>query len=84
MTLEQVFAAEGDRITPLSRYILAHRDGGHDLSRRHREAAQSQHRSCPLYRIASRCLLPSHAYPTRPRRQMARSEDNVMAAFSLN
>jgi hypothetical protein len=50
-------------ISPLTRYILAFRAGRFDLVLKHREPAQGQHRSCPLYRQASRRFLPDHAYP---------------------
>jgi hypothetical protein len=50
-------------ISPLACYILAFRAGRHDLILEHRAAAQEQHRSCPLYRPASRPFLPSRAYP---------------------
>jgi hypothetical protein len=63
LDLDQVLETEGSRLSPLSRYILSHRAGRLDLSIKHHSAALNQHRSCPLYRIAARSLLPDHAYP---------------------
>lgn len=64
VTLEEILAREGARISPLSRFILAHRAGRADLSRMNRAGALSQHQSCPLYRVAARRLLPVNAYPS--------------------
>ena len=80
MSLEEVLAEEESRISPLTRYILAYRAGRHDLSKKHRVAAENQHRSCPLYRLAARSLLPGHAYPSSDPACKARE----FAAFSLN
>jgi hypothetical protein len=82
--LETVLETEGSRISPLSCYILAHRAGRFDLSIRHHTAALSQHRSCPLYRVASRSLLPSHAYPTTELATGSSSPGQEIIAFSRN
>ena len=79
-SLDQVLAEEEGRISPLTRYILAYRAGREDLSSRHRAAAEDQHRSCPLYRLASRSLLPGHAYPEAE----PAWKGQEFAAFSLN
>ena len=79
-SLEDVLAEEGCRITPLTRYILAYRAGRHDLSMAHRAAAENQDRSCPLYRQASRSLLPGHAYPSAD----PACASLELATFSLN
>jgi hypothetical protein len=83
MTLDQLLVAEVSRISPLTLYILAHRAGRHDLSTRLRSEAEGQHRSCPLYLLASRSLLPAHAYPLDPGNDSARG-DSELVAFSLN
>ena len=80
LTLDQVLAEEGSRISALTCYILAYRAGRHDLSVKHRAAAENQHRSCPLYRLASRSLLPGHAYPSADQAFTSLQ----FAAFSLN
>lgn len=61
--LEELLDDRKDRISALTRYILAFRAGRFDLVLKHRAAAQGQHRSCPLYRLAARSFLPNHAYP---------------------
>ena len=83
MTLDQLPVAESSRISPLSLYILAHRAGRHDLSRRLRSEAEGQHRSCPLYLLASRSLLPAHAYPLDSGNPSALG-DRELVAFSVN
>ncbi len=64
MDLDELLDDRWDRISPLTRYILAVRGTRYDLVLRLRAAAQAQHRSCPLYRQASRSLMPTHAYPS--------------------
>ena len=63
LSLDNLLGSGGSRISPLGRYILAHRAGRSDLEMRYRSAAEAQHRACPLYRLASQSLLPLHAYP---------------------
>jgi hypothetical protein len=84
LDLDQVLETEGSRISPLSRYILAHRAGRLDLSIRHHAAALSQHRSCPLYRLAARSLLPGHAYPSIELVADTSSVGQEIIAFSRN
>ena len=84
LTLEEVLTTEGDGISPLTRYILAHRAGRHDLSIRHRAAAENQHRSCPLYRLASRTFLPSQAYPSADHTYETMNRASELTVFSLN
>jgi hypothetical protein len=83
MTLDQLLVAEAPGISPLTLYILAHRAGRHDLSTRLRSEAEGQHRSCPLYLLASRTLLPAHAYPLDPGDVSAYSGCELFA-FSVN
>jgi hypothetical protein len=83
MTLDQLLEAGSSRISPLTLYILAHRAGRHDLSRRLRSEAQGQHRSCPLYLLASRSLLPAEAYPHDPDSHTSHN-DSELVAFSVN
>jgi hypothetical protein len=61
--LRQVLLADPARLSPLGRFILAHRLGRSDLAEEFRAAAAEQHQSCPLYQQASRGLLPSEQYP---------------------
>ena len=63
MELDELLDDEEDRISPLTRFILAYRAGRYDLVLKHIAAAQAQHRACTLYREASRTLLPGGAYP---------------------
>lgn len=84
LTLDQVLAEEGGRLSPLACYILAHRAGRADLSSRHRPSAENQHRSCPLYRLASRSLLPSHAYPACELEANRTLRKLDFATFSVN
>ncbi len=83
-SLDQVLAADATGLTPLSRYILAHRAGRIDLAARHRAAAESQHHSCPLYRVASRSFLPGHVYPFPELTSAAVGRAGELIAFSLN
>jgi hypothetical protein len=63
MTVDELLDVEEDRISPLTRFILAYRANRYDLLLKHIASAQAQHRSCALYREASRTLLPCRAYP---------------------
>lgn len=51
------------QLSPLGRYILAHRANRADLLERLRRPAEDQHRACPLYRQACRGLLSEQVYP---------------------
>jgi len=84
VTLERLLAAKESRISPLSRYILAHRAGRGDLSMRLRAAAEGQHRACPLYLPASRPLIPAEVYPRPEQDGAARPSGIAAIAFSLN
>lgn len=83
-SLEQILASLETPISALSRFILAHRAGRQDLSWSFRPAVASQDRSCPLYRLASRTLLPAHLYPTMATPRSGIAESGRKAAFSLN
>lgn len=61
--LEAILRSRSRQLSPLGRFVLAHRAGRPDLAEPFRAAAQEQHRSCPLYRDACRDLLPAGAYP---------------------
>jgi hypothetical protein len=52
-----------NRISPLGYYIAAHRAGILNLAARFAAAAAEQHRSCPLYQIASIPFLSADLYP---------------------
>ncbi|MFO0910664.1 MAG: hypothetical protein U0794_20340 [Isosphaeraceae bacterium] len=58
-----VLRSSRTRLSPLGRFIVAHRAGRTTLARRYARDAAEQHRACPLYREASRRLLPPAAYP---------------------
>lgn len=62
-TISKVLGSRSSRISPLARYIVAYRGSRERLRLRFLEDAQSQHRSCPLYRLASTCLIPLEDYP---------------------
>lgn len=59
----RVLAERSGRISPLGRFIVAQRAGRLALARRFATDAADQHRSCPLYREASRRLLAPGLYP---------------------
>ncbi len=82
--LDVVLQTEGSRISPLSRYILARRAGRIDLSIVHHAAALSQHRSCPLYRLAARSLLQGHEYPAPGIAVDSSTVGQEIIAFSRN
>jgi hypothetical protein len=84
LSLDVVLETEGHRISPLACYILAHRAGRSDLSLKYRASAERQHQSCPMYRLASRSLLPSHAYPSTDLDSNRSLRGREIAAFSLN
>lgn len=50
-------------LSPLGRYIVAHRSDRMDIAEKLRSEVERQHASCPLYRQASRGLLPPESYP---------------------
>jgi hypothetical protein len=67
-SFDTVLLSPNKRLSPLSRYIIAMRAGHVELGERFRHEAAQQHRSCPLYRSASRPLLPPGLYPVRGQR----------------
>ena len=62
-TIVKVLCSKNQRLSPLSRYIVAQRAGRLALARRFRDDAVVQHQSCPLYRQAWEGLLPAASYP---------------------
>ena len=60
---EQILAPDGPTLSPLAGFIVACRADRWDLARELLPGALRQHRACPLYREASRRLLPPEAYP---------------------
>jgi hypothetical protein len=66
-TIGKVLLSSHQRLSPLGCYIVAIRAERSDLGERFRLEAVKQHRSCPLYRAASRQLLPPQFYPVRER-----------------
>ncbi len=83
-SLDRIVMAAESRISPLSRYMLAHRAGRLDLAMLARSAARKQDRSCPLYRLAARPFLPPHLYPSRVELASRDADSNRSIAFSLN
>jgi hypothetical protein len=63
---EQVLSVAIPSLSPLSCFIVASRARRPDLVERFLEGAQRQDRGCPLYRLASRGLLPAKSYPEAP------------------
>ena len=61
--VDRVLGASGSRLSPLGRFIVAHRAGRPALVRRFAGEAAEQYLACPLYREACRRLLPLDAYP---------------------
>jgi len=64
--VEHVLRSCRPRLSPLARYLVAHRAGRPELAEAWRGRAAQQHRACPLYRQACRRLLPVGAYPDSP------------------
>jgi hypothetical protein len=67
-SLETIVSSQGKHtksISPLGRFIIAHRAGRADLMDRVRSEACDQHWSCPLYRQACASWLAPGAYPVR-------------------
>lgn len=62
-SLETIVCSRSTALSPLGRYILAHREGRPDLAEQVRSDACDQHWSCPLYRRACAAWIPPGAYP---------------------
>ena len=84
VTLDQLLETKNAKISPLTRFILAHRAGRDDLSSQFRAAAENQHRSCPLYRLAARTWISVPVYPTPEDRELVSSLPINHLRFSLN
>ncbi len=84
MSFDELLDDGRERISALTRYLLAFRAGRFDLVLKHRAAAQRQHRSCPLYRLASRSFLPNHAYPCSDFEADSHTIGQDSLSFSLN
>lgn len=61
--IEMLLTWPSSRVSPLGRYIAAHRAGRPELAKALRPQARRQHEACPLYRQASEPLLPWGGYP---------------------
>jgi hypothetical protein len=61
--LATVLRAQDQHLSPLGRFITAHRAGRPDLAERLRSGAIEQHRCCPLYRAACKDFLAPEFYP---------------------
>jgi hypothetical protein len=82
--IDDVLEGREGKLSPFSRYILAFRAGRMDLIEKHRASAESQHRSCPLYREAIRPFLPGREYPGQACPYELASLGPDYAHFSLN
>ena len=60
---EAVLFGRDRALSPLGRYIAAHRADRPDLAERLRAAARAQHWACPLYRPACHGLIDPGCYP---------------------
>jgi hypothetical protein len=61
--LSAVLRAPDPHLSPLGRFIMAHRAGRLELAERFRSGAIEQHHCCPLYRAACRNFLAPEFYP---------------------
>lgn len=61
--LEVVLMSPSRSLTALSRYAVAIRHGRRDLADLFRDEGRAQHAACPLYRQASRDVIPEDDYP---------------------
>lgn len=59
----KVLCSKSRRLSPLGRFVVAHRAGRIQLAGRFLPGAMLQHESCPLYRQACQRLLPEGRYP---------------------
>jgi hypothetical protein len=74
-------------LSDLGRYIVARRAGRPNLAETFLAAAQEQHRSCPLYRVAARPFLSRATYPVLdllPGFEARRRAENTAPMFSVN
>jgi hypothetical protein len=78
MTLASL--AKDRRLSPLGCYIAAHRIGRPEMASRFADGAAQQDIACPLYRAASRSLLPPDLYPL-PESQVHRGTVNGSGTF---
>jgi hypothetical protein len=84
--LELILRSRSRQLSPIGRFILAHRAGRPELAEQFRAAAEDQHRSCPLYRDACHGLLPVGAYPgtDAPAGTPPPDQSNRAPRFSMN
>lgn len=82
--IDEILDGRHGKLSPLTRYIFAFQAGRMDLAEKHRASAESQHRSCPLYREAIRPLLSGCDYPGPARNHELASPCQDYAHFSLN
>lgn len=60
--IDRVLASRTRTLSPLGCFLIARRAGAAGLAERFQAEALEQHRSCPLYRQASRDFLPPEEY----------------------
>ncbi|GAC1469611.1 MAG: hypothetical protein NVSMB9_13600 [Isosphaeraceae bacterium] len=80
----RVLTSQSRRLSPLGRYIVAHRAGRPALSARFLVGALAQHKACPLYRRACSTLLPAEAYPQLETGRRLAGSGNLPQSPSLN
>jgi hypothetical protein len=86
-SIEAVLNASPRILSPLGKYVIAHRVGRGVLAALFRPEAQLQHRLCPLYRHACRGLLPEENYPVFAPNvglELDGQTESGRPAFSLN
>jgi hypothetical protein len=86
-TLDTVLGSRSRALSPLGRYIAAHRAGRFDLAKRFASQTEEQHLACPLYRFACHRLIPRAAYPVQEISSGARADRGTslrIPQFSLN
>jgi len=69
-SLDEVLANSKSRVSPITKFVLCHRQKRQDLVEVIRPAAQAQHLACPLYRFACENLVPSLFQPDSTRELM--------------
>ena len=80
---DTVLSPEGPSLSPLGCFIIACRASRSDLAKRFLPRALIQHGSCPLYRQASRRLLPPESYPQGASEADPHSFAKARSAWSL-
>lgn len=62
-SFDQLLKDSKAKVSPIIKLFLCHQLNEHDREPSVRAAAEAQHLACPLYRLASKHLLPNPCYP---------------------